>query len=805
MRFRGVLFLSLLFYFPLQIEAQETKIIRGKITQLSNLPLESVSVLLVQASDSTLVKSAVSGKQGEFEFSNLKAAKYTVITTHIGFNKKRSGPYDLTKKSILDISIQLTPLNQGLAAVTVTEKKPFLEIKPGKVIVNVNNSVISSGNNALEILKRAPGVQINQDNIYLRGKNTALVMIDGHTVYFDSENLSNLLQNIQSSSIERIELISNPQSMYDSGGPAGIINIQLKKGHSVGFNGSISSGAGYGDDYKLNSGLDLNYRKGRFNIFGIYSYNNNKQPQTTALNRSVIYKSLLTQFDIDNIDNKLRDNNNYKLGFDYYLDKNNTVGIQYTGLYNSFKSVEENQSIISNNSVFDSLIHTNSFEKRRIASNAFNLNYNGKMFNNKGEIHLDVDYLKYNRHSKESLDYQYFNRENTLLRPAEYIEYTSPAAFDIRSAKLDYSYNLSTHSDLDIGFKSSSVKSDNDRDFRQLENGSLRLNASLSNRFLFQENIHSAYLNYSLDYEKNSLELGLRAEKTITKGESLAGVAHLSRNYTGLFPNLQWTTTVNKNNKVLFSYSRRIGRPAYEDLNPFLYFLDKYTYREGNPYLKPEYSNKFEISHLYKQKYATTLRYTSVKDASYIIMEQNDSLKVTRNIKRNFDRQYTFSLEFNTPLKFTSWWTGNLNIEGLYSYFNYNNTEGYENQRPYLNLITSHSFLLPHNLSAELSFDYESKNAYSIYTFKPTYILDAGMGKLFLDKKLSLKLSLSDLFNSDRFNYYTSRDNLNIKAIEKAESRIFRMNITYRFGKEIDKNSSRRRTGNEEERRRMQN
>ncbi len=801
----GLVFGFIFFYPPLAI-AQSSSTVSGKFIRAYNTPLESVTVLLLILPDSMLVRAEVTEKDGSYNFKSVENGTYIITATFIGFKKYTSRPLQLNAGNVITMPpVILMPDPTLLDQVIIRQEKPFLEVKPGKVILNIENSLLSAGSSTYDILKRSPGVQVSGNNISLRGQDRVLISVDNKTIYLTNEELAAFLQNLQSSAVEQIELISNPQAKYEAGG-SGIINIKLKKGKNLGFNGVVTTGGGYGEDYKINSGVNLNYRSGRFNTFLMYNFSNNKRPEFVRINRSSVYQDITTEFLIANNDNKTLQNNSYKAGVDFNLNKNNVLGIVYTGFYNTLKSNENNQSLISNNRRLDSTLTTLSVENRHTRNNSVNLNY--RLLRPKSNFTVDLDYFDYRRSSNENLAFNFTDSENFLYKELLFGN-KSPAHYDITSGKADYSYKLK-NATLSAGIKSSYVITDNERRFSKLSKSvfsldtTFSLDSAFSNRFHLTENINAGYLNYNIRLGSTVLDAGLRVEQTITKGSHRKQLSPIDRNYIDLFPNFQISRTLNKNNQLLLSYSRRIARPSYESLNPFIYFLDLFTYHEGNPVLKPEYLNKYEITNLYKEKYGTTLRFGYFKNPILNILEYNQETKTSTNTDKNYTNERSYSMEITAPFKVSAGWTGNLIAEAFYSEFFYKDNRAFNSTTSYVIATISQDFKISQGLKAEASLHYESRMRYGIYLLKPIYLLDLGLSQAILAKKGSISLSLSDVFNYDRYRYTILLQNLNFNSLEKMESRIFRLNFTYRFGQSIGVNSANRKTGNTEERERLQ-
>lgn len=767
-------------------------------------PAEGAIVSLISA-NSTLAVKYLTDSLGNYEFFAAPGS-YVVSAALLGY-KISSGTITLkTAPPVQQHDMMLIRDNQILDEVTVRGTKPYIERRPGKVILNIANSLTASGNNAFDLLVKAPGIRADQyDNLIMNGRSGTVIAFDGKPQNLSAEEIANLLRATQADAISQIELISNPGARYDAAGSSGIINIRFKKEENAGTNGSVNTGFGYGESYKINSGISLNNRTKRTNLYGNYNYGNNKGQERVFLDRNVNRNSFITNFNVHNEDSKIRKAHNLKTGLDYFLNSKHTIGMMLTGLLNDMRSLENNRSVISNNSLADSTIFTLSDENRRVSNIGYNINYKA-LFDPAGrELSVDLDYLEYNRSSAEQINYSYLDRQNISYRQKQYFRNSSPSAISGTSVKVNYSHPLSKTAKFDSGIKSSNVTSNNTRNFDQLQDNQWRDDLFRSSQFSFSEQIHAAYINFSNKIKNTSFELGFRAEQTVSEGK-IIDQRVLNRNYINLFPAIQVSQQLNKKNNLGLSYSRRIGWPGYEDLNPFYYFLDQYTYREGNPFLKPELTSTFELSHSLNEKFTTTLRYSFVKDVLMNINEQDDVTKVNKSVRRNLESQQNWGIEVYTPLEIAKWWSAAVTGQAYYQRFT--SAPGdvqLNNSKPYFILNLQQDFSFKNNLTAEITGNFESSSAYGIFVFEPYYVLDAGIGKTLFKGKSILRLSISDILNTNGYRFYTSYNNLDYYSKEKRETRIASLSFNYKFGKNSVKPARRRVSGLQDESIRIRN
>lgn len=793
--------------------------IQGKVVIEKVGAAEAATVVLLRAADSSIVSSSLAEKSGNFKFININPDTYLLLTTSIGCGKVYSGPYKViagTNIVIPDIILKL--LHTQLKEVNVVARKPYIEVKPGKIILNVQNSVTAEGNSVYDILRQAPGVHVNAGNetLSIIGRQPALITIDGKPTNLTGDDLVNLLRGMQSSNIEQVEMITSASAKYEASG-GGIINIVQKKGKNIGTNGSFTIGGGYGKYYKSRAGIVFNNRTAKLNVFGNYSFDNNKTSRYINTNRNVIFEDVLSNYNVDYNNTQKSQNHNFKAGLDYSISPKQTIGVLVSGIVREDNFLKNNDLMISNQHRLDSVIKAGSTLHRGTSFLNYNINYNGALGKSGKNLSADVNYSTYNRHSDEYITNNFYTPAGNQYRDPLLLENISPSKIRIWASKIDYVNPLSKTSRLEAGVKYNHIKSDNNLIFGTLatEQKPLRVKAlradptgTLNNRFLYTEIVSAGYLNYINKIGKFEITAGLRGERTSTMGESAGGdespMIASKNNYFNLFPQVQLNYQVNEKNSFNLSYNRGIHRPDYQDINPFLNFIDLYDYVSGNPNLKPEYTNTIQLSHTYKETFVTTLYYTVTNDAyDFPIYEQNDSTKVNITIRRNFGRIFTYGASFYAPVQFNSWWNAGFNLDASYlRYAAYAVNGRFNKASQDIILNTTQNFTLSNTLGAEVSGRYESPTLYGINLLKQSYTVNAGLSKQVFNKRGTLKLSVIDVFNSDRERYHILYQNVDLHGLNKRETRRVILNFTYRFGKSSVKSASKHNTGNDDEQRR---
>ncbi|HZY35869.1 MAG TPA: TonB-dependent receptor [Mucilaginibacter sp.] len=771
----------------------------GKIMTENGSPADASTIVLLKSRDSSIVSTVVAGNNGAFHFSGLQPDSYLLLISKAGYQKMYAGPY-FTKsgQTFTAPYIILKQLIQSLNEVSITSTRPDIEAQPGKLIINVQNNLLAQGNSAFDILRQSPGVRVdNSNNISIIGRQNALITIDGKPTNLSGEDLAGVLRSMQSNTIDRIELITSGTGKYDASS-GGIINIVMKKGKNTGFNATITGTAGYGKYYKSNAGIVFNDRTEKVNIFGTYNFIDNKTFHDFTTDRKINFDDTLSDYHTEYNSIQRSQVHTFGIGTDFYLSSTQTIGFFVNGSISDDDITKDNDLTIYEQSLFDTTVTANSSLKRHVSRINYNLNYTGKLSDAGATLTADFDYTTYNRSSAEYITNRFYNESGTLEGDS-LLQNLSPSAIHIWLSRVDFSGPLSKTSKLEAGIKFSDAISNNDLIFGPFVNGQYTSDRNFSDHFRYDENINAAYVNYVGKFGKWDLTTSLRAEQTIAKGTSDLEGRVVNDNYADLFPQALLSYKAGDKNEWSLSYNRGIKRPAYEDLNPFLYYVDLYDYRAGNPGLKPEYSNTIEFSYNYNKSLITTLYANTLNNAyEFPFYEQNDTTKINVTTQKNLGKIYTYGIRFNAPVVFTNWWNANFNIDASYQRYvafpeNGNLNKGTQD----IIFNSAQYFNLGDNFLAEVSGRYETPSFYGINQFKAYYTMDAAVSKQLFEKRGNIKLGLTDIFNTLRDRGFTNYENLNITTIDKKETQIATLTFTYRFGKASIRAAHH--TGNEEE------
>ncbi len=799
---------------PTTFAQTATSKVHGKVQDGAAKPLEFVTLMLLKAKDSTLAKGAVTDAAGAYAFEGIGEGRYLVVATQMGYAKTYSEPFalDAGHPSVALPVLTMREETQLLKEVTVVTKKPFIEQQVDRTVINVENSIVASGNTALEVLEKAPGVTIDRQNdqIVLRGKQGVIVMIDGKQTYLSAQEVSNLLKNTPSDNIEKIEIITNPSSKYDAAGNSGIINIKMKKNQNLGTNGTVIAGAGYGRYEKANGSLRLNHRAGKLNAFGNYSFNHRKSFQENEINRIMPQPDgTFSYFDQASRRPNWFDGHNYRAGLDYFAGKKSTFGVLVTGFSNDFNQDNAlNKTVISNQAgEITDKANTWVTVNNGWRNVTGNLNYKYDL-NSKGrEFTTDLDYSRFDGQSYNRLLTRYFDANDQENRRADETRNDMPSAIDIWAFKADY-VHPTKKGKFEAGVKSSYVRSDNNLMYDNREDEDWVRVDSSSNQFNYRENINAVYGNYSVKLDKKtSLQAGLRVEHTKAEGLSeTVGIDNkrVFREYVNLFPTLFVSRQLDTNHVLNLSYSRRIDRPNYQDLNPFRFYLDRYTYQQGNPYLQPQYTNSFQLTHVYKGAFSTSLGYSRIQDVIVRevpgqVLERNETFVMANNL--NTQDNLNLTLSFPVPIR--KWWTIQNNVTVLYNQYNtVYLDEVYNVDVVSWNAYMANNFVLGKGLTGELAGWYNSAGLYGFFRSQPMGGFSLGVQKQLFNKKGNVKVNVNDPLWLNRFRGRTEFEQINFRIHSRWESRVARVTFTYNFGNQQVKAARQRTTGTEAERNR---
>lgn len=782
-------------------------VITGKVSDANGEAVPFANAVLFHAADSLMAKAEITDLDGNFRMDGLAQGAYTLRVSFVGYVAYESEVLNLNGAETKALEpIALITDENVLDAVEIVTARPLIEVQPDKTVFNVDGSVNATGNTALELLRKAPGVMVdNNDNVILLGKSGTKIYIDGKPSPLGGTDLATMLRSMQSSEIDAIEIITNPSSKYDAEGDAGIINIRLKKDKRFGANANINLGYNQGEYAKYNGTVNLNYRNKFSNIFGMYSFNRGKWENWLDFDRYMDETNTFT----NSVNLHEGPYNGFKFGTDFFVNEMHTVGFLFEGSKNN---MDDTNSSIAN--IVDASSGVPISDLEALSEN------NGSRANIHGNINYRFDNLKGVTWNADG-DFGHYDNINNAYQPNTYYDpltdtviaeniYASeaPTLIKLYTANLDHERPL-WNGKFGAGIKYSFVITDNTYNFYNVINGIYTIDPDRTNQFVYEENVNAAYINYAFAIKKFNISLGLRSEQTNSIGtltsEQDIDDDEVKRNYFDLFPSGGVSYNINPKNALRINYSRRIQRPNYQDLNPFEYKINELSYFKGNPFLQPQYTQNIQLSHTYNYSLTTTLRYSYTTDFFSNVTDTAEggaSYLQTLNI----GTQQVFGINVSYPVSLTEWWSTYTNT-GVFTLYNegvISDNRAISLQRVTFNLYHQSTFNVSKNLSLELSGWFNSPSVWgAVFQTDANWSIDLGAQYKLFKERGNLKVSFTDVFNTASWSAIQEIDGLYMEAQGGWESQQLRISFSYLFGNDQLKASRNRKTGIDDEKNRI--
>lgn len=798
MKCNKMLILIVLLIYTISISSQSG--ISGRIIDKDSIPLTGAAILLLNQTDSAYITGSVSDLDGQFKISNIKPDNYILSFSMMGFKKSNLSQQIKENANIELGDIVLEEDSYMLSNVTVIGRRPPVKIEPGKMTINLSSALLSTDGNILDALRKLPGVIVQNDGtIILNGKSGANVLIDDKVTYLSGENLINYLRSIPTESVDNIELISQPSSKYDASGSSGIINIQKKRIKEQGIHIAVSSGLERGKRTRGNENLSLSFRHNKLNINADYSYNWGKD--YVVLDASGHYLDPVTseplelQKDLVSDINRKYKGHYIKTGIDYDLSDKIVIGTYFSANWFNRNKNELTISDFFNNDKIESDSTLNSLS-------VIDFSYT----NITGGANIVYKFAKKGKWDA-SFDYQLFDQKDDHLLESSFQTHISPLIEDtlsgktkgdikIYSGQTNLSYDISDKLAITTGLKSVFVNIGSNALYKNRINGNWVEDNNISSNFDYKENINAGYFQLNAKWSPRfSTEIGLRLENTYTKSNygSAMQDSTFSKRYTHLFPSLMAQYQLTENHGLSMAYNRRIVRPNYRSMNPFVEVRDQFLYEQGNTDLKPELIDNIEISWLFKKRYSFNVFYAHRSNPislSFLVEDNSRVLIMPRNLSGNNSLGLRIGLNNLKPF---DWWTSHINGSLTYRYFDWTIPgKTYKNKATTPMIHISNQFALPCGWGAEANGFYSGKMIEGQTTVKPLWTISLGVRKNLFNDKFSMYIYAQDIFHSlgphvtvnSNYLYYTSK--------ETNDYRMVGISLSYRFnrGKEIKKSQN---------------
>jgi iron complex outermembrane receptor protein len=784
---------SLLFLLLLSGPTLLGQALSGTVLDADSRPASFAVVKLLKAIDSTLVKGTITTESGQYSFTNLADGRYYLQASGVGVASARSPVVTvMAGQPVTVASLMLTATTQTLSSVVVRAKRALVEQQIDKTVLNVAADATAQGKTAYELLQQAPGVVVDpNDNIRMAGKQGVNVFIDGKPTNLSATDLANLLRATPASGIDKVELITNPSARFDAQGGAGIINIRFRRDKSLGLNGNVSAGYGQSDHHRANAAIDLNYRAKRLSLFGNAAVSNNYQITNVLLDRRTGGGQFLQRgYDSDGTRAVV-----YKAGLDYIIDSHRAVPRQTIGLVvsgnasgNRFGTFTTTQLINGRNAPDSSIVNqaTNGTSRQPARNNRTNASLNYRYADTLGlELNLDADLTYFQNTSPNLITSDYYNAEGqSLFRRQRRFD----ASTDIRIITLKGDFVKewkAQHIKLETGVKHTDVSTDND--LLAFTGAAPELpDASRTNRFAYREIVNAVYASLNRSHGKWSMQGGLRAEHARVNGRStdLFGqtIQRPDTAYLNLFPTAFVQYRATDNSQFGINYGRRIGRPSYQDMNPFIYQIDPYTSQRGNPYLRPTYTHSLEASYTYKWATTVKLAYSRTNDFTTDVIRQ-EGLAAYQTVA-NVGQGDALNLSVSTPYQFTKWWSTYAYAGGTWNRFrgSLSPLESFDQRTFAFEGYMQHSFTISKVWSAQASGFWSAPTRQTIYRIGGLGALNLSVQKKVMQERGKLTLGVDDVLNTMRWRQSADFQTQQFNIDRKWESRRVNIRFSYQFG-----------------------
>ncbi|MGZ3863693.1 MAG: outer membrane beta-barrel protein [Bacteroidia bacterium] len=783
-------FITIFLLLCISITANAQNKVRGKVLDEKNNPVSFCALALLNASDSVSVKGGITNEDGDFEIENIKPGPYFLKVSNVGFRDTSSAVIivDSAGETVLE-TIVLKSNAVNLNEVSITAIKRPIEFKNGNITLNIEGSPLASGNSVYDLLKKLPGVTIDNDVISIQGKQGARVLIDDRIQQFSGAQLMAILKGISASNVEKIEILKNPPVKYDASGNAGLINIITKKIKLTGFSGSANAAVQQGFYGTQIAGLNLNYKGRKISFFSGFTVNNDIRQIRNHFERKLSDSLHTISFDQNSAEKSGGFTANIFAGADWFIDSKNTVGVRIEDMPGSTARTR-----IGNNTVSDTLLGYKRLDFTGTIPNTWNVVYTNinaeHLFDTVGtKLKFNADYYGpfydiYGGDYKNS----FYNGNGLTAMPPQNFTNTNVLKFSTLLARLDFEKKFKKDLSLEAGAKGSFQDMHSDYVMKVFDNNSQQYvtDSNFTNQFVYKEQILAAYLNLQKQIKKINLQAGVRVENTEVQTLSITSGIAFTRSYFNLFPTASISYTKNDKHNFMISYNRRIDRPDYNSFNPYRFFYGNLLSQgTGNPYLLPAYSNNYELSHNFKGSIANTISYSRVTNFIYGYPIQNTKDKTTISTVGNLNtfELYSYSLFVQKDIK--KWWMININSTAFYFAFNGNiNGTKFKDGAPAAFIYASNIITLPKNFKMEISGVYWSQWMNANNMFMPRGGIDIAVRKTLLEDKMNVSIGLNDVFFS--LGTHTSSAYVTgqvYKTYNTYDTRRLIVNITYNFGK----------------------
>lgn len=782
--------------FITQMSTAQQGLLSGSLMDQEAESIPFATVAVMELPDSTLVTGSTTEMDGTFNLKTPENGKYVLRFSAIGFESTFSPLFEIANSDysrdfgMVTMREEMAMLNE----VMIKSWRPRVKVENGKMVMRVEGTAIAAGRTAFEMLSRAPGVSVGQDGDFMINGNKGVnVMLDGRMTFLAPKELQTLLESMPAENIKEIEVINNPSAKYDAEGASGILNITLKKSTGTGLTGSVYGGYLIRNQRLFNGGINLNYNKGKWNSFANLDLSERGYYRPQSVLRTFPGNEDFTTYEQTGLQIEEQFVPSLRIGTDYEFNSNHSIGVMANLIHKNTEGDWNTSSTLSHpvNGPYLKVDAFNNMDEN-FSNGQFNLHYTGKLDTLGTSISADVDYVILEKESNASFtnNYTYAADDQRIL---QLLENNSVSDYSIYAARLDFTTPLSPSSGLELGIKGSKVISDSELKYFVNEDGDRQLDPAISDRFRYEEEIYAAYASYSNRFNDSwNLQAGLRAEQTYGKGRSFSMNEGNERDYLEFFPNVMLEQKISENYKLNYSYSRRIERPNYSYFNPFIFYLDPFTYVEGNPDLQAQIINSYKLTQTFFGKFNLLLSYDS-RDNYFIEVPTPDSESgQTAFARRNLDNFTSYGATLVAPVQLASFWNSNNTV--VLNQQEYDLTidgQSIENDNLFYMVQSNHQINLPLDIKLELNGTYRGPTAYGVYNIASQWWIDAGIKKSFFNDKLDVTLNATDIFKGMEMDINAAFLGNTIQIDQYFDNRAVSLNLRYSFSKNNAQNKSR--------------
>ena len=783
------LILSCFLLLNLGVFAQDSHGVHGKITDDHAAPVGFATLTLLNYGDSTPLATVLSDKNGLYAFPSRTGDHFLLKVSSVGF---APGFREITlgQGAGDQWDVSLSPAARELSGIVISASRPLIEPQVDRLVLHVSNSILSGGYNALEVVGKAPGVYVDprSDNISLNGKGDVTILIDGKKTYLSSADLATYLKGMQSSDIDKVEVIANPGAKYDAEGTGGIINIITKRSARNGTTGSATASGSVvnGGRGRGSAGISLSHKHNDLVVYGGYNFSERGSLATDAARIDYLDPGGKTALGSHIIGSDISNNTvsqSYRAGLDWTASHLTSISLVAKGsqshtLGNQFSQTD----IIQQAGTTDSTLFNTTDKDRKSWQYSADLNLTQAFDAAKTKVlTADVSVSTFSSREGNNILNQYViggvQSEGLSLRNA------LPTDIRIGVGSLDYTQPL-WKGKWEVGIKASRVYTDNNAAYEILDGQKWVNDSTRTNHFTYLEQVNAAYTDFGSTVLGWDYKVGVRAEQTISTGDLITTGEKNDGRYIDLFPSLSLHKKIGASQDLSIAYSRRINRPSYQDLNPFIYFVDIYTYVQGNPFLSAEYSNNVDLTYLIKDKYVISAGYSSTDHViSYVTQLTNPDSDIVRTRSENLNSLQQCYLNFSVPVDIARWWALQAEIDGTYLKYGVSDIPGaVSSSGAYATIDVSNYFTLPHGWKPELDVYYYTPHPDGVSQVKASYNVSSGLQKSFFSGKLRLRASYNDIFRSARYSSTSAVAGLRMQDVYHWDSNFFMLSLTYNFG-----------------------